>query len=103
MSGDLFMTPEWQAQLDSDQAHLTNPMPGDYWHEMYCPIARILHVRGAYIMLQKLSGMAGKEINKDDPKPELMTMAEFKKWISYDSMPDKTWCHVIPERMKDSP
>jgi hypothetical protein len=92
------MSYDHEAQKALDQKHLKYPKPGDYWHEMYCPIARILGIFNGQIVLQKVSGMQGKEISDTEPSPEVMSVADFKKWVSYDSMPDKTWCNVIPER-----
>lgn len=87
-----------EAQKALDQIHLKHPQPGDYWHEMYCPIARVLTTEGDWVVLQKVTGLGGQEISETDPKPRLMKLSAFKKWLSYDSMPDKTWASVMPQR-----
>jgi hypothetical protein len=71
---------------------------GDYWHEMFTAIARILKVDADYVTLQHLPLYIGKEITDTNPKPDLMSRSEFAKWIRYVSIPDKTWADVVPER-----
>jgi hypothetical protein len=78
--------------------HADNPCVGDYWHEMFTAIARILKVDDDNVTLQHLPLYVGKEITDTDPIPKLMSRAEFAKWIRYSSMPDKTWADVVPER-----
>jgi hypothetical protein len=55
------------------EKHSSSPESGYYWHEMFCPIARVLGVYRGFVVFQKLTGMGGKE------------------------MP-KTWCVVDPNR-----
>src|SRR6266704_745027 len=86
-----------EAQKQLDKIHLLHPMCGDYWHDMYAPVARILDVGQDWIVLQKVSGLGGKEITETDPKPCVMKKSAFKKWLSYNSIPG-TWASVIPEK-----
>lgn len=85
-----------------NQRCLDRPKPGDYWHEMYVPVARVLDADQDRVLLQKLSGRAGTEISKTDPKPRIMTITAFRRWLSYNSIPG-TWAHVIPEHLKNAP
>lgn len=86
-----------QAQAHIDEMHLMHPQPGDFWHEMYCPIVRVLGSTDEWIILQKVGGMGGQEISDTDPKPRAMKKSAFKKWISYNSIPG-TWAHVLPKK-----
>jgi hypothetical protein len=90
--------------VSRDQAqniyHAESPKPGDYWHECYTPIARVLMVDDERVLVQKLSGKGGCEVLDDDPKPTIMTRRRFAKWLRYSTMPDKTWADVIPEHFK---
>jgi hypothetical protein len=52
--------------------HADNPCIGDYWHEMFTAIVRILRVDTDNVILQHLPSYAGKEISDTDPEPELM-------------------------------
>lgn len=86
-----------ELQKNLDQAHLHHPEPGDYWHEMYAPVARILQAKDGRVLVQKVSRMGGQEINDFDPKPRVMTVRSFAKWLSYSSIPG-TWASVMPRK-----
>lgn len=79
--------------------HAGCPRKGDYWHEMICPIARVLMVDDEYVLVQKLAGRDGTTVTAEDPKPTVMTRRRFSKWLRYDSkeMAHKTWADVMPE------
>lgn len=40
------MTYNHQAQQRTNQEAMTDPQPGDYWHEMLCPYFMVTHVQG---------------------------------------------------------
>lgn len=82
--------------------HSENPEVGDFWHEIFSPIARVLQVEEKWIVIQKLSGQGGEMTNKNDPMPIIMSRRDFKKWIRYESIPDKTWADVIPRHLADA-
>jgi len=87
-----------------NKMHVLHPKPGDYWHEMYCPVARVLDATDGWVIVQKVGGMGGKEISDTDPKPCAMKLSAFKRWLSYNTIKDQTWAHVIPKRFPpDSP
>lgn len=97
------MTYDHKAQELLNQQHVKVPQPGDYWHEMFCPTARVLGATDSHVIVQNIIGMAGKEIDDENPQPKTMTLAAFKKWLSYSSMPDKTYCSVIPRHIPPEP
>jgi hypothetical protein len=82
--------------------HADNPCIGDYWHEMFNPVARVLMVDDQHVLIQDLAGCAGKTIEITDPKPKVMTRRRFAKWLRYDSIPDKTWADVSPRKFAES-
>lgn len=44
-------------QLALNASAITNPQPGDYWHEMYCPYFLVVRVQGEqYTVLSCLGG-----------------------------------------------
>ena len=86
-----------EKQKALDKIHLLHPLPGDYWHDMCACVARVLKADKDRVLIQKLTGMQGKEISDFDPKPRVMSKKSFAKWLSYNSIPG-TWAHVIPER-----
>lgn len=87
-------------QAALNKAHSDNPKVGDYWDEMFAPIARVLMVSDELVCIQKLSGCT--EMTTTEPKPHVMSRRAFKKWLRYDSasMADKTWADVSPERYR---
>jgi hypothetical protein len=40
------MTYNHQAQQRTNREAMTDPQPGDYWHEMLCPYFMVTHVQG---------------------------------------------------------
>ncbi len=77
-----------EAQCALNVQHLRRPIVGDYWQEMFVPIARILMVDAKHVLVQKLAG--------SDPQSVYMTRRGFKKWLSYSHIPDRTWADVRP-------
>jgi hypothetical protein len=92
------MSYDHEKQKHLNKMHVLHPMPGDYWHDMYSPVARVLDATDDWIIVQKVSGMGGKEISDTDPKPCAMKKSAFRRWISYKSIAGETWASVIPER-----
>ena len=83
-------------------AHADHPLPGDYWHEMFCPIARVIMVDDERVLVQKVAGYAGHEVSDTDPKPTIMSRRRFAKWLRYSTLADKTWADVSPRRRPSS-
>jgi hypothetical protein len=80
--------------------HVNDPQPGDFWHEMYAPIIRVLgRTADGSVIVQKVHGLQGTDVRDDDPAPIVMTLTEFKRWVSYQTMPDKTYCDVMPNKL----
>ena len=78
--------------------HARDPQPGDFWHEMLSPIARVLCTVRGLVIFQKMTGMGGKEFSDMDPPPTAMSKDDFNRWLRYDTMSGKTWCDVVPNR-----
>jgi hypothetical protein len=81
--------------------HADNPRVGDYWHEMFTPICRVMIVTDTDVLVQKFTGHAGEEITDTHPPPELMPRSVFAAWLRYDTMSDKTWVDVVPEKFRE--
>ena len=77
--------------------HLLNPKAGDYWHEMFTPICVVLEVGADVLTLCRSIEAVKDGWTWNLTKRETKTRREFAKWLSYESIPDKTWCHVISE------
>ena len=91
-----------------NMAHLDNPMPGDYWHEMFSPVALVITVVEGFVIFKKLCGGGLKELpdgklSAEGIEPIAWTLKEFRKYMTYSSMSDKTWADVMPQRFGDTP
>ena len=78
---------------EPNEKHATNPVKGDYWHEMFCPVCVIVNVNNdvvTYLVPDK------KNEYWDEENPVTKTKAEFKEWLSYDNI-DGYWCDVVPK------
>lgn len=82
--------------------HADNPEVGDYWSEMFLPVARVLQVEQTWVLVQKLTGQEGKAADAANPTPEVMTREAFAKWIRYETIPDKTWADVRPRLLANA-
>ena len=76
--------------------HADHPRAGDFWHEMFCPMYRVLKVDDDRVLVQYIAACAGKEISDTDPKPRVMSRRSFAQRVRYKTMLDKTWCDVVP-------
>lgn len=84
--------------MQQNRAHRDNPEPGDYWNEMFSPVALVLKVDGQLVtMLKHTKPTDPGHWTWDTDKVTVMTKRQFGKWISYDTIPDKTWCYVFPK------
>jgi len=81
---------DWAAIHALNIEHADNPVTGDYWHEMFCPIARIHKVTATHVLVEKLTKPVVEQSRFN------MTRSEFARWIRYDSIPNKTWADVSP-------
>jgi len=80
-----------------NETHANEPKKGDYWHEMYTAICIVLENTNGiiiYIVPDR------KAMVWDEENPKTKTKAEFREWLSYDSI-DGYWCDVMPEEYKN--
>lgn len=78
-------------------AALNDPKPGDRWHEMYSWWMYVLKVEDGKVTT--ISSGAPCEFPKDG-KIEVRTWAEFVQWLTYKSIPNKTWA-TLADRGND--
>lgn len=66
-----------------------NPKKGDYWHEMFMPVCTVTRItkKSVYVTKHK------------DKKTVMMDKDDFRKWLAYDSMPNKFWPDVVPSEL----
>jgi hypothetical protein len=75
--------PEAAFQL-SDQ-HATHPEPGDYWHEMGCPIYLVVSVGVDHVwVLHRQKPVDHDHWTWDTDKIQVMPLAEFKRSLAYE-------------------
>lgn len=80
---------------DLNIEHAANPQIGDYWHERFSPSCLVIGVTP--FSVSYLSKMKYIDGNKywDTAHVATCNRAEFKRWVSYNSIPG-TWCDVVP-------
>ncbi len=61
--------PEKQ-RLDNEYA-LTNPRPGDYWQEMFCPYFVVVEVKGSKVTVLSCLGGPNSYNRKDEPNAKI--------------------------------
>jgi hypothetical protein len=66
--------------------HIRFPCAGDYWHEMFKPVARVAAVEPRHVVVEKFN----------PPGIVRMSRQAFRKWLSYDSI-EGTWADVVPK------
>lgn len=86
---------------DRNLRHADSPQPGDYWHEMFSPTCLVIAVSNFSVSLLK----SVVEVDKDHwtfdvSKVTTMGRREFRKWLCYETIPNKTVGDVIPKRKR---
>ena len=81
--------------------HAADPKPGDYWHERFSPVALVLEVTAFHVTYlsktrQGTSLVMPISWTWDASHVKVKTRAEFRDWLSYESIPG-TWALVVPE------
>jgi hypothetical protein len=79
--------------------HAISPEPGDYWDEMCVGICVILEVTDDNVVICKTK----KNVDSDHWTWDLsnttsLSKKEFKKWLEYDTIPNKFWASVNPRK-----
>lgn len=81
-----------------NEKHATNPMPGDYWHEMFTPIAVVLDVVGDTVVFCRNTESSGTNHWRWNHKlSERLPKATFAHLFRYETMPDKFHADVVPQ------
>lgn len=87
-------------QIELNDKHLDDPQPGDYWHEMFCGICVILkRIRNQVVLCRTKKSIDKDHWTWDLDRLEIMTLDDFKAWLSYNSIPG-CWCDVCPKYHK---
>lgn len=75
--------------------HAASPKPGDYWDEMFAPVALILDAGPHHVAYLEHKVSAGNGWTWDTSRVTVKKPAEFREWISYSTRPG-TWADVTP-------
>ncbi len=101
MRDALFADDKREQRLALNRKHSEFPEVGDFWDEMFLPIAIVRMVDEHHVAVQR-NFRGGKDgritVTSTDPAPDLMLRADFCAWLRYDTIPDKTWADVSPRR-----
>ncbi len=89
------MDPDKMFLVNERCAHL--PRPGDYWHEMSCPILVVLAVDDSRVCyLDKRVNVDGTHWRWDHlAKPKIVSRDSFRRYLRYDEN-GKYWADAIP-------
>jgi len=95
MAADIF-APDERDRLN--QKHAAKPEPGDYWHEMFCPLLVVIAVsHGLVIYHRAQKDVENNKWTWDLSKPhESKRLDEFYKWLEYDTIPGRFWVRCEP-------
>ena len=87
-------------EISQEQLH--NPCVGDYWHEMFTPICVIVERFKNHVVICKEKITYEESWTWDLDKLEIMSLENFKKWLTYDteSLKNKTWALCNKESHK---
>lgn len=78
------------------EAAMQNPQTGDYWNEMFCPVCVVVDVRqDSLVICRKTKWFPNDKWSWDLSELTWMPRAEFRSWLSYDSIPGY-WASVFP-------
>jgi hypothetical protein len=79
-----------QTRNQRNEVRISNPQPGDYWHEMFCPYFVVIRVDGDGILVcDKKLDVDADHWSWDLSKCRYMTKDELRKRVTCRSMPDK--------------
>ena len=89
---------DWDVQKRLDDEHAKNPVPGDYWNEMFVPICVVTKVSEEHVWICRSTiDVDRNHWMWDMEKIECMPRAEFAQWLSYHGAPELGyWAHVKP-------
>ena len=86
-------------QYADNLRHATHPEPGDYWHEMFCPVLVVLKVTNESVTYcEKRKSARPDHWTWDLSETKRVWREDFRKRLEYQSaqMKDKFWAWVAP-------
>lgn len=86
---------------ETNVKHSADPQPGDYWHEMFCPIAVVVARIGKLNVLvcKKTKAADHNSWTWDLDSLDVMKIQDFETWLRY-SNHDGFWADCAPESHK---
>lgn len=89
---------EHMTQLELNQHHKQHPQPGDYWVErLFSKVCVVIQVLPSHVILcSTAKAVTTDHWTWDLAKLEMKSKEEFAQYLSYASVPGKTWCDVRP-------
>lgn len=89
-------TTDWKEQEAISLEHCECPAVGDYWEDLFCPVALVVEVSDFSVsLLRKRVPVDAGHWTFDTDKVETMSRTEFRRWLSYGRTPG-TWANVHP-------
>lgn len=82
--------------LETNEKHSKDPQPGDYWHEMFSPMAVVLDVQGDTVVFCRHTVDLGKCWRWNHKLSERLPKSEFANLFRYKTMPHKFHADVVP-------
>ena len=80
--------------------HRQLPEVGDYWHEMLTPILVVVAALPRHVVVcREKKSVSAERWTWALDKLEIFSRPDFSKYLTYKTMPDKTWCDVLPRHM----
>lgn len=76
--------------------HIENPMPGDYWHEMFAPYHVVLAADDTYVTICDKTIDCGNGWTFDLSETKQITHLEHRNLVTYSTMRDKFVAMVVP-------
>ncbi len=77
--------------------HAKYPQPGDYWHEMLCPVLIVLKVTAFQVWIcDERKDKSNAKWTWDLTQTRILTRKTFESKLKYDTM-DECWCSVMPK------
>ena len=88
----------WGEQQRLNDKHANHPQAGDIWTEMLVPVFKVIQVDEKTVVVQRPRYLEdGKYWTWDGGEIQVMTREEFKRYLSYDTIPGY-WATIIYER-----
>jgi hypothetical protein len=87
-------------QYEDNAKHAAEPMRGDYWHEMFCPVRVVLHVTPDIVVFcEKTKATDPNHWTWDLDHVVKVFKEDFGDRLRYGSeaMKDKFWAWVAPQ------